>query len=176
MIEKILLAQTLKRLPRMGWLISGIPNPESVADHSFGVAFISLLLLNKIKEEGVKIDENRVLKMAIIHDIGEALITDIPLRAQKYLDKDAAEDKAVKEIFPEFYELYREYQEGKSLEAQLVKFADKIDMVLQAWQYELSGNKNLEDFWRALEELEKLEIARYFKELLEEVRRLKGDI
>ncbi|AAL80519.1 HD family hydrolase [Pyrococcus furiosus DSM 3638] len=175
MIDLILLAGKLKRIPRMGWLIKGVPNPESVADHSYRVAFITLLLAEELKKKGVEIDVEKALKIAIIHDLGEAIITDLPLSAQKYLNKEEAEAKALKDVLPEYTELFEEYSKALTLEGQLVKIADKLDMIIQAYEYELSGAKNLSEFWNALEDLEKLEISRYLREIIEEVRRLKDD-
>ncbi len=43
-------ANDLKRLPRMGWLLAGVAPAESVAEHSFGVAFLSLLLVDAIND------------------------------------------------------------------------------------------------------------------------------
>ncbi|AEC51874.1 hypothetical protein PNA2_0958 [Pyrococcus sp. NA2] len=173
MLEKILLAQTLKRLPRMGWLIKGVQRPESIADHSFGVVFITLLLAEMLKEKRVRIDVERALKIAIVHDLAEAIITDVPISAQEFLDKDEAEERVFKSLFPEFYELYLEYRDGSSTEAQLVRLADKLDMILQAYQYELSGHRNLGEFWRALDEIEELEISKYFRDVINSVRRLR---
>jgi len=174
MIEKILLVQTLKRLPRMGWLIKGVQEPESIADHSFGVAFITLVLADVLEKRGKRIDVEKALKMAIVHDLAEAIITDIPLSAQEFVDKDKAEALVFKKVFPEFYELYREYQECSSPEAQLVRIADKLDMILQAYQYELSGNKNLDEFWEAIEEIKRLELSKYLEDILNSVGRLKA--
>ena len=71
MKELLLEALKLKSLPRTGWLRAGIENPESVAAHSWGVAWLCMILcpddLNKLK----------VLEMAIIHDLAEVRIGDI---------------------------------------------------------------------------------------------------
>ncbi|WP_193384572.1 HD family hydrolase [Pyrococcus sp. ST04] len=172
-LDKILRVSTLKRLPRMGWLFKDVPNPESIASHSFSVAFITLLLANELKRKGVNIDEGKAIKIAILHDIAESILTDLPLSAQKYLNKTEAEIKVFEDIFPEFLDLFVEYEEGKTLESQVVKLADKIDMVVQAYKYMLAGNRNLDEFWTALDEVEKLEVSKYFKDLLDALRRLK---
>ncbi len=62
----------LKEIERSGWVVSGVKKPESVADHSFGVALL-VMLLGKNKN----IDLEKALKMALIHDLGEAITGDI---------------------------------------------------------------------------------------------------
>ncbi|AMM53663.1 HD domain-containing protein [Pyrococcus kukulkanii] len=175
MLERIMVVTRLKMLPRMGWLLKGIPNPESIADHSYMVAFITLLLAENLKSRGVKVNTEKALKLAIVHDIAEAVITDLPLPAQLYLNKEEAERLAFKEEFPEFMDLFEEYRRGNSIEAQLVKLADRIDMVIQAYIYGLSGSRNLGEFWKSLDEIEKLDISKYFSGLIKEIRRLKRD-
>jgi len=48
----ILQAGILKNLPRTGWLLRGIKNPESVADHSYRTALLSMLLGDLLKGKG----------------------------------------------------------------------------------------------------------------------------
>ena len=67
--------QRLEDLPRTGWVVSGVPNPESIAAHSYEVAVIALWLAESIDDE---VDVAHVLKIALLHDVGEALTTDIP--------------------------------------------------------------------------------------------------
>ena len=65
----------LKRLPRTGWLDRGVPEfqVESVADHSFRVALIAWLMA----ADEVGLDRDRVLKLALIHDLAEAITGDL---------------------------------------------------------------------------------------------------
>ena len=180
MIRLFLEVGNLKRLPRMGWLLRGVPNPESVADHSFRVAFITLLLADELRRRSVEIDVEKALKIALLHDLGESKITDLPLEAQRYMDKKRAEKKAVMELLLEvgnksleYFKLFEEYEEESSPEGRLVRFADKLEMVLQAYEYEKAGFSNLEEFWSALGYLKKSEFYQYFRELIDEVERLK---
>ncbi|NJE12251.1 HD family hydrolase [Thermococcus sp. LS2] len=180
MIKLFLEIGKLKRLPRMGWLLRGIPNPESVADHSFRVAFITLLLADELKEKGININVEKALKIALLHDLGESKITDLPLEAQRYIDKKKAEKKAVMELLLEvgdksfeYFKLFEEYEEESSLEGRLVKFADKLEMVLQAYEYEKAGFRDLDEFWSALEYLKKSEFCEHFRELINEIEKLR---
>ncbi len=173
MLSLLLELGNLKRLPRTGWLLRGIPNPESIADHSYRVALITLFLADELKAKGVEIDVERALKIALLHDLAEARVTDIPLTAQHYLDKGKAEKKALMELLlaspspREYFKLWREYEEGLSLEGRLVKFADKLEMLIQAYEYERAGFSNLDEFWGALEKLRESEFYGYFRELVE---------
>ncbi len=67
-------AAKLKSVPRTGWLDRGVEpvQVESVADHSFGVALLAWACALQRRAEGAAIDPERVLKLAIIHDLAEA--------------------------------------------------------------------------------------------------------
>lgn len=177
MLTLFIEAGKLKKLPRMGWLLRGVQNPESVAEHAFRVAFITLFLGDELRKKGVKINVEKALKIAILHDLAEARITDLPFEAQKYVDKKKAERKAMVDILGaekvEYFKLFQEYEEEKSPEGRLVKFADKLEMLLQALEYEKTGSKGLEEFWEALGYLKKSEFYSYFKELVDELEKLR---
>ncbi|MDF2757844.1 MAG: domain containing 2, partial [Thermomicrobiales bacterium] len=67
-------AAKLKSVPRTGWLDRGLDahRVESVADHSFGVALLAWVCALQRQAEGTPIDPERVLQLAIIHDLAEA--------------------------------------------------------------------------------------------------------
>ena len=179
LLEFFLEAGNLKRLPRTGWLLRGVPSPESIADHSFRTTLITMLLADELRARGVEINAERALKIALIHDLAEARITDIPLTAQRYLDKGKAEKRAAMELFlgtPDprtYFRLWREYEEGLSPEGKLVKFADRLEMLLQAYEYEKTGFADLDEFWGAVEKLKESEFYGYFGELVEELVELR---
>jgi putative hydrolase of HD superfamily len=66
----------LKRLPRTGWVDRGIPlaEVESVADHSF----FTMLIAWVASHDDASLDANRVLQLALIHDVAEAIAGDMP--------------------------------------------------------------------------------------------------
>ncbi|WP_297474656.1 HD family hydrolase [Thermococcus sp.] len=179
MLDLLIELGNLKRLPRTGWLLRGVSNPESIADHSYRVALITLFLADELKAKGVEINVEKSLKIALLHDVGEARITDVPKTAQYYLDKGKAEKKAVMELLlsspnpREYFKLWREYEEETSLEGRLVKFADELEMLIQAYEYEKAGFRNLEEFWETLEKLRKSEFYVHFKELVDEIEKLR---
>jgi putative hydrolase of HD superfamily len=73
-------ASKLKSVPRTGWLDRGVPPlvVESVADHSLGVALLAWGCALQRRAEGVAIDPERVLMLAILHDLAEAETGDVP--------------------------------------------------------------------------------------------------
>jgi putative hydrolase of HD superfamily len=144
----------LKRTARTGWVQRGVPAPEDVAAHSYGVAFAALLLVQLIEQP---LDAGRVLAMALLHDLPEGLTTDIPTPAWRYMPpgiKTVVERGAMLEILGTAESMnnlmknWEELHEKETAEARLVHDADKIDMFLQALIYEeQTGNKHLSEFW-----------------------------
>lgn len=144
----------LKRTTRTGWAQRGIHAPEDVAAHSFGVVYITLMLAFYLGED---IPLREALIMAVLHDLPEGLTTDIPTPAWKFLPagvKTAVERQVMQQILgetppaPELLDLWEELHAGHSPAARLVHDADKLDMYLQAYNYERqTGNRQLAEFW-----------------------------
>jgi putative hydrolase of HD superfamily len=154
-------ANLLKRLPRTGWLLAGVAPAESVADHSYGTTLLALALAETIngtlQDEGLEtpLDTTRVLRIALLHDLAESLITDLPKRATERIGKQVkrdAEAAALAEIVAGLFaaddwsSLHEEYATGGTLEAQLVRDADKLEMAHQALCYRAAGNRSLGEF------------------------------
>jgi len=173
MLHLILELGNLKRLPRTGWLLRGIPLPESIAEHSYRTAMITLFLADELRSRGVEINVEKALKIALLHDLGEAKITDIPLPAQRYFDKAEGEVMALQDMLKgrrmekEYLSLFREYEKELSPEGRLVKFADRLEMLVQAFEYEKAGFRNLDEFWRAVDYLRESEFYGHFREIVE---------
>jgi len=131
----------LKRFPRTGWLRAGIENPESIADHSFRTAMIAWALA---KFEGA--DSDRVVKMALLHDLEESRTGDLDMVMKRY-HSNGKKAKAYSDILKnspynsEAHELVDELSLQKTLESKIVKDADKIELFLQAFEYEVGGFK-----------------------------------
>lgn len=153
-LNTLLHGNQLKRTARTGWVQRGVPNAENVAAHSFGVVFVALVLAQVVEEE---LDLGRLLAMAALHDLPEALTTDIPTPAWRYLPpgiKTAVERKAMQEMLdntrfaPAFMDLWEELHAAQTPEAKLVDDADKLEMFVQALVYEKqTGNTQIEEFW-----------------------------
>lgn len=158
MLATLIELQRLKRLERTGWTLRGLPNgTESVASHSFGVAVTAMLLADEVRARGLAVDCERVLRMALLHDWAETRVGDLPKTANKYFESDArrnAERLAFADIVSgmrvagsEYKSLYDDYEQRGSLEARLVKAADVIDLLVQAYALERAGAKGLDEFW-----------------------------
>lgn len=145
----------LKQLYRQGWLKRGLPRDqcESVADHILGVALLAWFFT----EKGFPSDSReKILHMALIHDLGEVYAGDItPADGVSLEEKQRLERKAVRRIFDklpggeEYLELWEEYEAGITHEARLVRQFDRLEMVLQALVYERQGMGSLEEFFRS---------------------------
>jgi len=146
--------QRLKRLDRTGWTLRGLPNgTESVAAHSFGVSVTAMLLADEVKARGVELDVERVLRMSLVHDWAETRIGDMPKTGTKYFGSDvrkAAETSAFADMVQgktDLSSLYHDYEKRDSLEARLVKAADVLDLLIQAYGLERAGATGLDEFW-----------------------------
>ena len=162
----------LKLLPRVGWLQRGVAVPESVADHTFGVAVLALLIGDYVgnpppdldqagakggeRRPGMGIERGKLLAIALLHDMAEALLGDLPASARRLLGAEAkrtAERRAIEELFAglpngaEYLALWDEYAAGASAEARLVKQLDRAEMLAQALAYERAGGRTLSEFW-----------------------------
>lgn len=130
----------LKALPRAGWVRVGVPAPESVAAHSWGVAWLALALCPP------GLDRGRALAIAILHDLAEVRVGDLtphdPVAPAEKARRELAAFQAIVAPFAgalEFEALYREYADQASPEGRFVKACDKVDMALQALAYQATG-------------------------------------
>jgi len=161
-LEFLMEMARLKAVPRLGWLLRGVREVESVAAHSFGVALTAMLLADLARQKGLVVDVERTLRMALLHDLAEARMGDLPSTVKPYFGAGAlrrAEDGAVTailhqlgELGEEWHEIWREYEDRLTLEARLVKAADKVDLLVQAIEYERGGARTLDEFWQNAEE------------------------
>ena len=158
MLTMLIELQRLKRLERTGWTLRGLPNgTESVAAHSFGVCATAMLLADKVKAGGLAVDCERVLRLALLHDWAETRVGDMPRTGAAYFTPDArrtAETQAFADIVAEvgtaathYKALFDEYEQRSSLESRLVKAADVIDLLVQAYAMQRAGAKGLDEFW-----------------------------
>ncbi len=158
MLTTLIELQRLKRLERTGWTLRGLPNgTESVAAHSFGVCATAMLLADKVKASGLAVDCERVLRLALIHDWAETRVGDMPRTGAAYFTPDSrrnAETRAFADIVAEvgtaatdYKALFDEYEQRSSLESRLVKAADVIDLLVQAYALQRAGAKGLDEFW-----------------------------
>jgi len=142
--DALLEAMGLKALERTGWQRAGVTRPESVAAHSWGVAFLTLVLL----PEGL--DRGRALTYAVLHDLAEVRVGDLtPHDGVSRQEKARLEDDAMTSLCDplpeELLASWRAYEAQADPEARFVRQLDRLDMALQASVYEREG-LDLEEF------------------------------
>ena len=148
----------LKSLPRTGWLIHGIKNGESIADHCYRMTLLSMLLADTLVAKGMKLDTEKVMRLSLLHEIAEARIGDIPFTVLTYIPeevKETGERKAVTSMLEKFgsigkwyQELWEEFEKNETIEAKLVRAADKLELMIQVLEYEKLGYQSLNQFWK----------------------------
>lgn len=122
-------------------------DPESVAEHSWRAALMAMAL----KPEFPGVDIDRVIRMLLIHDLGEAVTGDIPTFLKNQADEET-EDQAVQGILStlpgsmgeEFSALFAEMNALETPEARLYKILDKFEAVIQHNESPISTWEELE--------------------------------
>ena len=152
--------ETLKTNPRHAYTAGGVR--ETVAAHSWRTALLAMLLASEFPE----LDMNKVIRMCLIHDLGEAVTGDIPAfektdehRSQERLALAQLVDTAPAADAAQMHALFAEMDALQTPEARLYKALDRIEAVIQhnesdiaTWiplEYQLQqtyGWENLEEF------------------------------
>ena len=131
-IEFLKITEKLKCNTRHSWTSTG--RRESVAEHSFQL----MVLAWSVKDEFPDIDMEKVMKMCLFHDFGEAITGDIPSFEKTTKDEKIEEEAVFKalEILPEeqrkeLVTLFEEMNDLNTKEAKLYKALDKMEAVIQ---------------------------------------------
>lgn len=160
----------LKQLLRTGWVRKGVSHPESVAGHSFRLAIMALFLAPHLK-----LDANRCVQLALIHDLAESQVGDLtphdPISPQEKIRLETKAMEKLSKLLPStiipssnstaktyestyLIQLWQEYLSQQSQESQLVAQLDKLEMVLQASEYETAESfLDLEEFWQCTQDI-----------------------
>ena len=143
----------LDRIARAGFVVRGVAHPESIAAHSHFVSLLALLFLEQYPGE---YDPDTVLTMALIHDLSESRLMDIPMPyADAYLKdaKDHAEQAIIEDLFAAFPEkfarFHQDFLDARTPEARLVRALDKVQMMLKVLWYDRERLGYLEEFWNS---------------------------
>ncbi len=135
---------TIRFIPRI-WRQFLNKDFANLSEHIFRVIWTAIIIA---KEENA--DINKVIKMALIHDIVESRNSDVHYLSRMYTKRNdvAAIKDILKEtsIEDEFLELFYEYEERESIEAQIVKDADNLDVDFELQEQYVNGIKIKEDF------------------------------
>ena len=187
MLSTLIELQRLKRLDRTGWTLRGLPNgTESVAAHSFGVGVTAMLLADKLTGQGIAVDTEKILRIALLHDWAEVRVGDMPRIAASYFGSDvrkqaetAAFADVVNDLEGRYVDLYDDYERRESLEARLVKAADVLDLLIQVLALERAGARGLDEFWEVAENPEfnlEDDAERIVLELLQSILKARGEL
>jgi putative hydrolase of HD superfamily len=133
-------AEALKTAPRSGWTSAG--EPESVAEHTWRLCLMALVLAPRFPE----VDAGRLLRLCVVHDLGEAIGGDVPApeQAGRGTVKAAGERRDLLALLAPLSEplrdeiaaLWDEYEAAATPEARLAKALDKLETILQHTQGE----------------------------------------
>lgn len=131
----------LKHTPRAGWLLLGIPQPESVAEHSFRAGIVGIVLA--ALEDA---DVARTAALCLLHDAHETRIGDVTSVSRAYVETATPEAVSARQTaaLPAgaanvFRDLVAEFEGEDTLESTIAHDADKLEMLLQALEYQAEG-------------------------------------
>ena len=137
-IDFLRAAEGLKTATRSGWTSAG--EPESVAEHSWRLCLMAVVLHPSFPE----VDFARLIKICIVHDLGEAIGGDVPApeQARRGTSKAADERRDLLQLLAplpparrdEIAALWDEYEDARTPEAKLAKALDKLETILQHTQ------------------------------------------
>jgi putative hydrolase of HD superfamily len=140
----------LKEVKRSGWesklLLS---HPESVAEHTLSMVVLALVIAEYNNYASTKII--KMIKMTLIHDLGESIIGDYMPNTIITEKKKQLEDNAINKIISKipwlvirnnYIKLWSEFRENKTNISRLIHLIDKLDMAIQA-KYYMENNKNI---------------------------------
>jgi len=146
----------LKTIPRSGWISHGIgiQEVESVADHTFSTSMLAMVLADMEVSNGRRVNVEQVLRMALVHDLAEALTFDMSKAYLEYLGVEGATIKRRveqaawnhmlrnipgKSLRMKYAEVQSRFEAQETLESQIVHAADKLDILFQAIAYRQKG-------------------------------------
>lgn len=141
------LLQRLKTTKREGWRRFGIQHGESISDHMYRMAMITMLAPPSLAQ---RLDLNKCTRMALIHDVAESLVGDItPVDNVSKSEKNRRESTSMDYICStllgrvdggtqgdEIRRIWQEYEDSESAESLFVHDVDKIELILQMVEYE----------------------------------------
>ncbi|KAF3768111.1 hypothetical protein M406DRAFT_355835 [Cryphonectria parasitica EP155] len=152
------LLERLKTTKREGWRRFGIVRGESIADHMYRMAMISMFAPPSIRG---RVDMHKCMKMCLIHDMAESLVGDItPVDGVAKPEKNRREAATMdyitgnllgnvwggqgKSVAEDIRAVWQEYEDSETLESHFVHDIDKMELVLQMVEYEKRGERRLD--------------------------------
>lgn len=175
---------TLKQLRRKGWINRDINTPETVASHSWGTLLLAYLYLPTILVNYKEYDKDLIIRMLIVHDMGEAYIGDLTPKekSEKHRTLEAICFNYISLMgtyaainSTDIYELFNMFTHGTDINSQIARDLDKLDNLLQLhiYQKELSDD-DFNNFKLNLEEAIKTKIGKQIEEQIYEMFNTQG--
>ncbi len=154
LLELLSEIQALDRVPRSGFALRGITDPESVSEHVFHTTFMAWTMACREPS----LDRLRILELALVHDLAEVRTGDLPRTVAMYFPKGAkaeAELAVANDLLAPLgrraVDLVAEYQAGATREAKFVSICDKLQLLVKASVYDRWGAKGMEEFHAGLD-------------------------
>lgn len=175
-MELMDLSERLKNNTRHSWTSSG--RHESVAEHSWRLTLMAYF----VKDEFPQADMDKVIRMCILHDFGEAFTGDIPAFLKTDRDSDEETDQirrwvsSLPEPFAaELTELFREMEALETTEAKIYKALDKMEAVIQHNEADIATWLPLEYDLQMTYGTKEVEFSQYMKALKAEANRISAE-
>lgn len=173
LIRILSVAEKLKCNTRHCYTSSG--RKESVAEHSWRISLMAMLVASEFPNA----DMNKVIRMCLIHDLGEAFTGDIPTFLKTGEDEKTEENILTLwvESFPEperqeWLDLYAEMNALETVEAKIYKALDKMEAVISHNESDISTWLPLEYDLQLTYGRENVEFSPYMRSLKAEVDRI----
>jgi putative hydrolase of HD superfamily len=148
----------LDRLPRTGWALAGVEDPETIAGHVLSTAHLVLALAPRVEPP---LDVDRAIALTVIHDSPEAWTGDLPKYASEQLPPGAKKqlearvaDSLLASLSQTARARHEEYARGESRESSFVRLCDKLQLGIQLLVYRRAGRGDLDDFIETLKSLD----------------------
>ncbi|KAF7586970.1 hypothetical protein BBP40_007969 [Aspergillus hancockii] len=182
------LMERLKTTRREGWCQASLAKGESIADHMYRMALMVMLAPPSLSSQ---LRMSRCIKMVLVHDMSECIVGDItPKQSIPKTEKARREAAAMlyiaenllgnvpggKKIGQEILELFQEYESNLTLEAMFAHDVDKLEMVLQAVEYERSHQRDLSEFYHVIADIKLPQVREWAAEVLKERKMLEIDV
>lgn len=174
------LIERLKTTKREGWRRFGI-NGESISDHMYRMSIMTMMAPPSLSS---KLDIPRCTKMALIHDMAEALVGDItPVDLHITKAEKARREASVMDYITEtllgkvpggalsgadIKSVFQEYEDDVTPEAHFVHDIDKMELLLQMVEYERSNKVDLTEFTHVASRIRLPEIQAWAAEVIAE--------
>lgn len=172
--------ERLKTTKREGWRRFGISHGESISDHMYRMAIITLLCPPALAS---RLDLAKCTRMALVHDMAEALVGDITpvdgvAKAEKSRREATTMDYLTDTLLSKvgggtagqsIRDVWQEYEDSETLESHFVHDVDKMELLLQMVEYERVHNVKV-DFHYVAKKIELPEVKAWAEEVLEERR------